>query len=274
MKFCDKLIELRRERGLSQEQLADLLDVSRQSVSKWESDQTMPELPKLVALSGIFEVSLDYLIRDNILDRSTTGEKTDRTAANYDDTAQKKHDYATLESQLNEINDYIKRPRGFEYKSKKTLFGLPLIHICFLYSRHRIKVAKGIIAIGAISVGFFSIGILTFGLLALGALALGLFSFGAISIGAIALGSIAIGYFSAGAISVGVYSLGSIAIAKEIAIGAIASGNLAIGDETYGSNCYSIDAIQTKAVAKDIILTHYPSIPKFLLNIFTLFFHS
>ena len=41
-KFCDKLIVLRREKGLSQEQLAEYLEVSRQSVSKWEADKTMP----------------------------------------------------------------------------------------------------------------------------------------------------------------------------------------------------------------------------------------
>ena len=274
MKFCDKLIELRKECGLSQEQLAELLDVSRQSVSKWESDQTMPELPKLIMLSEIFQVSLDYLIRDYITERSTTREKKDSRDETYHDTSQRDNNYSSLKSQINEINDYIKRPRGFEYKSKKTLFGLPLIHICFLYSRHRIKVAKGIIAIGSISVGIFSIGLLSLGLLTLGVLALGLLSFGAICIGAVAIGSISIGYLTLGAISIGFYSLGSIAVAKEIAIGAIASGNLSIGDETYGTNCYSIDAIQTKAMAKDIILTHYPSIPKLLLKLFTLFFHS
>lgn len=274
MKFCDKLIELRRERGFSQEQLADLLDVSRQSVSKWESDQTMPELPKLIMLSEIFQVSLDYLMKDHITNRTGTGEKNDSTERTYSDTSNNDKHYSSLESQINEINNYIKRPRGFEYKSKRMLFGLPWVHVCFLYSRHRIKVAKGIIAIGSISVGFFSIGILSFGLISLGALALGLFSLGAISLGAIAIGSIAIGFLAAGAISIGFYSLGSIAIAKEIAVGAIASGNLAIGDETYGTNCYSIDAIQTKAIVKEIILTHYPSIPRFLLKIFTLFFHS
>ena len=46
-KFCDKLIVLRREKGLSQEQLAEYLEVSRQSVSKWEADKTMPEISKL-----------------------------------------------------------------------------------------------------------------------------------------------------------------------------------------------------------------------------------
>ena len=50
MTFADNLVWLRREKGFSQEQLADLMDVSRQAVSKWEAGQTMPDLPKLVAL--------------------------------------------------------------------------------------------------------------------------------------------------------------------------------------------------------------------------------
>ena len=48
LKFSEKLRLLRKERGLSQEQLAELLDVSRQSVSKWESSQTLPEINKLI----------------------------------------------------------------------------------------------------------------------------------------------------------------------------------------------------------------------------------
>ena len=47
MTFADNLVRLRREKGFSQEQLADLMDVSRQAVSKWEAGQTMPDLPKL-----------------------------------------------------------------------------------------------------------------------------------------------------------------------------------------------------------------------------------
>ena len=47
MTFADNLVRLRREKGFSQEQLADWMDVSRQAVSKWEAGQTMPDLPKL-----------------------------------------------------------------------------------------------------------------------------------------------------------------------------------------------------------------------------------
>lgn len=66
MKFCEKLQKLRKEKGYSQEELADLLDVSRQSVSKWESGTTYPEMDKLLSLCKIFNISLDDLTNDEI----------------------------------------------------------------------------------------------------------------------------------------------------------------------------------------------------------------
>ncbi|MBQ7104485.1 MAG: helix-turn-helix domain-containing protein [Bacilli bacterium] len=66
MKFSEKLIKLRKENKLSQEQLASKLDVSRQSVSKWESGQTYPEMDKLISLCKIFKCSLDDLTNDEI----------------------------------------------------------------------------------------------------------------------------------------------------------------------------------------------------------------
>lgn len=66
MKFSEKLTKLRKENNLSQEALADKLDVSRQSVSKWESGQTYPEMDKLLTLCKIFNVTLDDLTNDSI----------------------------------------------------------------------------------------------------------------------------------------------------------------------------------------------------------------
>lgn len=63
MEFPRQLYDLRRQRGLSQEQLAEALGVSRQSISKWESGQTMPEPEKLVAISNYFGASLDTLLK-------------------------------------------------------------------------------------------------------------------------------------------------------------------------------------------------------------------
>lgn len=65
MALSEKLYALRKERGLSQEQLAEGLKVSRQAISKWESGQSLPESDKLLALSEYFGVSLDYLMKDS-----------------------------------------------------------------------------------------------------------------------------------------------------------------------------------------------------------------
>lgn len=62
MSLGDKLLDLRKKAGLSQEDVADKLDVSRQTVSKWETDQTVPELIKVKLLSQLYNVSYDYLI--------------------------------------------------------------------------------------------------------------------------------------------------------------------------------------------------------------------
>ena len=66
MKLSEKLYLLRKKSGLSQEQLAEQLNVSRQAISKWESDVSIPESEKLVAISSYFNVSVDYLLKDEI----------------------------------------------------------------------------------------------------------------------------------------------------------------------------------------------------------------
>ena len=66
MILADKIIENRKKNGWSQEDLAEKLGVSRQSVSKWESAQAIPDLKKILQLSEVFGVSTDYLIRDEI----------------------------------------------------------------------------------------------------------------------------------------------------------------------------------------------------------------
>lgn len=66
MSLSEKIYSLRKKSGLSQEQLAEQLGVSRQAVSKWESGQSIPESDKLIAISRYFAVSLDYLINEDI----------------------------------------------------------------------------------------------------------------------------------------------------------------------------------------------------------------
>lgn len=65
MDFGMKLQSLRKEKGLSQEALAEKLHVSRQAVSKWESGAGYPEMDKLILISDLFGVTIDYLIKDS-----------------------------------------------------------------------------------------------------------------------------------------------------------------------------------------------------------------
>ena len=64
MEFAEKLQRLRKARGLSQEQLAEKIGVSRQAVSKWESAQAVPDVDKFVLLSELFGVTTDYLLKE------------------------------------------------------------------------------------------------------------------------------------------------------------------------------------------------------------------
>lgn len=73
MILADKIINERKKLGLSQEELADKLDVSRQSVSKWESAQSTPDLGRILKMAELFGVSTDYLLKDEIEDVSSTG---------------------------------------------------------------------------------------------------------------------------------------------------------------------------------------------------------
>ena len=75
MEFAEKLIALRKGKELTQEQLAEQLNVSRQSVSKWENGQAIPEVEKLVELSRAFDVTVDYLLKPSEIDELSV--KTD-----------------------------------------------------------------------------------------------------------------------------------------------------------------------------------------------------
>lgn len=66
MILADKIIDLRKKNGWSQEELAERLNVTRQSVSKWEGAQSVPDLDKVLQLSRIFGVSVDYLLKDEL----------------------------------------------------------------------------------------------------------------------------------------------------------------------------------------------------------------
>ena len=78
MTFGEKLKEARKKAGMTQEQLANLLSVSRQAITKWESDKGMPDIENLKVLSKALEVSIDSLLDDgSVLDLTVTQKPID-----------------------------------------------------------------------------------------------------------------------------------------------------------------------------------------------------
>lgn len=242
MTLGEKIYRLRTEKGLSQEAFGEVLNVSRQSVSKWETDQSVPELDKLVAISDFFEVSIDYMLKDEVKeDKSDTGDG---------------------ESAYHIVYQY-KRPHR-EYKSKKMIGSLPLVHVNVgpgLYCAKGViaigNIAQGCIAIGFLAMGGLAVGIVSVGLLALACLAIGVLAYGSAAVGVISFGAFSIGIFSIGALSVGQFAFGANARGAQVAIGDVARGKVAlgysqaIGDYTQVSNrqpfdyegaCRAIDA--------------------------------
>ena len=166
MTFSEKLMDLRRKSGLSQEQLADRLGVTRQSVSKWESGTAMPELVKLISLSDIFGVSVDYLVKDYLEEPESAGGGDDLSA----------QQAVRLEKKVDELTNYVKG-RVYRFDSKTRIFGLPLVSIRFGFVRNgklsMDNVARGIIAIGNAAIGVVAIGIVGVGLFTFGVVGLG-----------------------------------------------------------------------------------------------------
>ncbi|MCL2301007.1 MAG: helix-turn-helix domain-containing protein [Firmicutes bacterium] len=249
MTFGEKLMELRKAGGLSQEELGFRLDVTRQTVSKWETGQTTPEMEKLIALSALFGISIDALVGNG-------------AAA--------------------ETAPPVIYPRAFhyEYKSKRTLFGLPLLHVNVGVGLRRAKgivavgtIAQGVVAVGALSVGVVSLGALCAGLLAFGAAGIGLLlSVGGLAVGAAAAGGIAVGLLAFGGLAFGNYAVGGLACAARIAMGGYARGHIAIGDAAGGGFAWEKLTQLTRADWETIrrtILQEYPRIQAWLLRIFT-----
>ncbi len=117
MILADKLIELRKKSGMSQEELADKLGVSRQSVSKWEGAQSTPDLNRILQLSEIFSVSTDYLLKDSIEERDNVETKSIMT----DDVP------PLRKVSMEEANSFLTENKSF---SQLVALGIALIISC------------------------------------------------------------------------------------------------------------------------------------------------
>lgn len=243
MKLGENIFNLRKKKGLSQENLAEAVNVSRQTISNWELGSTAPNPEQLKMLSKVLNISIDNLLDNTLF---------------INDSDSKKNLY------------------GYEYISKIRIKGVPLVHIN-LGLGHGIRkakgmiaignIAKGVFALGGIAMGLISLGGVSLGLVALGGLALGiLLSIGGLSIGSIALGGVAIGLFSIGGLAIGLYSTGGVSFAKYVAKGDYAHAYIAIGNHVKGV----VQLIETEVSSSEIrhvIVKHFPKTWDFIVFI-------
>lgn len=250
-----KLAQLRRSKGLTQEQLADRLGVTRQSVSKWEGGAAMPELEKLVALSELFGVSVDYLVKDVI-------EEPEPPVASEGGSA------AKLTEQMEEISRMF---QGYRWDSRTRIWGVPLVSVRFCrYSRLvPADAAKGIIAIGNIAVGVVSLGIMSVGLISVGIICAGVLALGALAFGMVALGPVAIGLLAFGPVAVGCWYAGGVtAMGGRIAVGVAAlSRDTAVGCDAMGDHVLLWGDGLAQGRVEAFLLEHHPRLWKPLLRL-------
>ena len=236
----EKIAEQRKKLNLTQQQFADRLGVTRQAVSRWESDLAFPETDKLVELSRLFGCSVDYLLKYDEKGDGQPDGKGDSNAESdrRDEDANGENSGGANTNASGVLADLFNL--HFEYKSKRTVCGMPLVHVNIGFGR----CAKGVFSVGLISSGIFSFGLLSMGVFSFGLLSLGLLSFGSLVLGGLAAGGVALGLLAFGGVAVGLISFGGVAIGLcgvggcsigLFACGGYANGALvAIGDYAVG----------------------------------------
>ena len=258
MTFAEKLIELRKGRGWSQEELGERLGVTRQTVSKWELGSTTPEMEKLAAMGELFGISLDELVRGGE-SYTVTGDVPEQKVI------------------------VVKKSRFVrgEFKSEKKWCGKPLVHINFR-GRADGFLAIGLLARGIFSIGLLSMGVVTIGLLSLGVVVIGalmavgiaadalisagVFSFGIISAGVFSFGLISFGWLTGGVMSMGMYTTGVLAKGT-IAIGSHAEGVVVLGKETLGE--IEMHLPVTSEEFRAAVESRLPNTPRFIVDFFS-----
>ena len=176
-----KIYELRKKNGLTQEALAEKMDITRQTVSNWENGETAPNPDQLKCLSHLFGISVDCLLEN--------------------EGFAKDDGFTAKEIKF-----------GFEYKSEGTVRGVPLIHVN-IGGGGVPRRAKGIIAIGDIAQGVVAIGGVSLGVVSIGGIGLGAISLGGLALGLItALGGCAIAPIALGGFALGVIACGGGAV--------------------------------------------------------------
>ncbi|MGN1024392.1 MAG: helix-turn-helix domain-containing protein [Lachnospiraceae bacterium] len=137
MILADKIVNLRKKAGWSQEEMAEKLGVSRQAVSKWESAQSVPDLNKILALSKTFGVSTDYPLRDECGEPEEVAEP-----AALDDGGEK-----LLPVSLEEANAFLAQERALAPRIACGVFlcivsSVPLLLLTGAQEAHRIRMTR------------------------------------------------------------------------------------------------------------------------------------
>lgn len=213
MTFQERLITLRKQQGLSQEQLGYELGVTRQTVSKWELGVTTPEMDKLIQLNDFFHISIDELVGHTSPEPASKAPETD-----YAQTAREIH--------------YVPYHWHYEYKSRLSIFGLPLVHINIgrWFPGQKFCRARGVLAIGGFAFGLFAVG----------------------------------------ACAIGVYSIGGLAVAQKIAAGGAAYAPIAIGDAASGEIVFDINSPISPEVIRQVILQRFPETRDIIVRLFSM----
>jgi transcriptional regulator with XRE-family HTH domain len=123
MALGEKLFNLRKKAGLSQEDAAEKLNVSRQTISKWETGQTVPELLKVKLLSKLYNVSYDYLISSSKISGDLTNIETIVDEIDWTGAWAKKYPILSTYQGINGINNYVDKVSNI-YEDFKDEFNL------------------------------------------------------------------------------------------------------------------------------------------------------
>lgn len=165
MTFAEKFYSLRKEAGLSQEECAENIGVSRQAISRWEMGTATPDMQNLLAISKLFSVSTDYLIRDDIDNRSADTETSSSDYLICDEIDDKKADIPKSSPEETAAHEKKKTYSAVKNTIINILIKLPSLLLLFLAAK-QIDSSQGIFLISIIfAVLFmydFSIGTMNF----------------------------------------------------------------------------------------------------------------
>lgn len=154
MTLGQKIFELRNKQKMSQGDLAEKLNVSRQSISKWETDASVPELDKLIMLSDLFNITMDELVRDELPEKSAYEEKestekrsSETVVINKQMSTQKIIGFILLGAGILSLPLlYLIGPGALIFSAAFMFFSL----ICFLIKKHAGLIIAWILTIAAL----------------------------------------------------------------------------------------------------------------------------